>query len=84
MFSRSLKDHLNHQGQVLNRLSEIGLKLKPSKYHLMMQQVEYLGNLIAPQGIKPNPECERVGEDFPVPTSLKGVCAFISLMSYYR
>ena len=40
---QSLEDHLNHLGQVLNRLSEVGLKLKPSKCHFLTQQVEYLG-----------------------------------------
>ena len=84
VFSTSLEDHLNHLGQVLNRLSEAGLKLKPSKCHFVTQQVEYLGHLITPQGIKPNPERERAVKDFPVPTSLKGVRAFIGLASYYR
>ena len=84
VFSTSLEDHLNHLGQVLNRLSEVGLKLKPSKCHFVTQQVEYLGHLITPQGIKPNPERERAVKDFPVPTSLKGVRAFIGLASYYR
>ena len=43
----------------------------------LTQQVNYLGHIITPQGIKPNPE-------HPVPTSLKDVRAFIGLMSYYR
>ena len=84
VFSPSLEDHLNYLGQVLNRLSEVGLKFKPSKCHFVTQQVKYLGHLITPQGIKPNPEYERAVKDFPVPTSLKGVHAFIGLASYYR
>ena len=82
VFSPSLEDHLNHLGQVLNRLSEVGLKLKPSKCHFVTLRVEYLGHLITPQGIKPNSEHERAVTDFPVPTSLKGVRAFIGLTSY--
>ena len=84
VFSPSLDDHLKHLGQVLNRLSQAGLKLKPSKCHFLTQQVEYLGHIITPQGIKPNPEREKAVRDFPVPTSLKDVRAFVGLVSYYR
>ena len=48
VFSLSPEDHLNNLGQLLNRLSEVGLKLKSSKCHFVTQQVEYLGYLIAP------------------------------------
>ena len=84
VFSPSLDDHLKHLGQVLERLSQAGLKLKPSKCHFLTQQVEYLGHIITPQGIKPNPEREKAVRDFPVPTSLKDVRAFVGLASYYR
>ena len=84
VFSPSLDDHLKHLGQVLERLSQAGLKLKPSKCHFLTQQVEYLGHIITPQGIKPNPEREKAVRDFPVPTSLKDVHAFVGLASYYR
>ena len=40
IFSRSLEEHLRHIGQVLDRLQAAGLKLKPSKYHFVCQQVE--------------------------------------------
>ena len=33
VFSRSLEDHLNHLWIVINRLVEVGLKLKPAKCH---------------------------------------------------
>ena len=55
VFSPSLEDHLTHLGQILNRLSEVGLKLKLSKCHFVIQQVEHLGHLIAPQGILHSP-----------------------------
>lgn len=35
VFSPSLEDHLDHLGQVLNRLSEANLKLKLSKCHFL-------------------------------------------------
>ena len=48
MFSPSLEDHPNHLGWILNRLSEVDLKLKPSKYHFVTQQAGFLEHLITP------------------------------------
>ena len=40
--------------------------------------------MITPKGNKPNPDCEKALRDFPKSHSLKDVCAFIGLASYYR
>ena len=84
IFSRSLEEHLHHIGQVLDRLQEAGLKLKPSKCHFVCQQVEYLGHLITPRGLLPNPKKVGAVVDFPVPTSVTQVRQFVGLASYYR
>ena len=84
VFSPTLEAHLDHLHQVLTRLSTAGLKLKPTKCHFIRQQVEYLGHVITPKGIKPNPDREQAVRDFPTPRSLKDVRAFIGLASYYR
>ena len=56
IFSETLEEHLEHIRLVLERLKKAGLKLKPSKCHFLRESVEYLGHLITPQGLKPNPE----------------------------
>ena len=56
IFSRTFEDHLRHIEQVLDHLQSAGLKLQPTKYHLMCEQVEYLEHLITPHGLQPNPE----------------------------
>ena len=84
IFSRSLEEHLDHIEQVLSRLQSAGLKLQPSKCQFMCQQVEYLGHLIMPHGLQPNPERVRAITDFPAPMSTTQVRQFIGLTSYYR
>ena len=84
IFSRSLEEHLRHIGQVLDRLQAAGLKLKPSKCHFVCQQVEYLGHLITPKGLRPNPKKVSAVTDFPTPTSVTQVRQFVGLASYYR
>ena len=61
-----------------------GLKLKPSKCHFICQRVEYLGHLITPDGIQPNPQCISAVKDFPTPKSVHEVRQFLGLTSYYR
>ena len=61
-----------------------GLKLKPSKCHFVCQQVEYLGHLITPEGLLPNPKKVSAVTDFPTPTSVTQVRQFVGLASNYR
>ena len=84
IFSRTFEEHLRHIEQVLDRLQSAGLKLQPTKCHLMCEQVEYLGHLITPHGLQPNPERVRAVAEFPVPTTVTQVRQFVGLTSYYR
>ena len=84
VFSRTLEDHLEHLRLVIDCLQQAGLKLKPSKCHFVREEVEYLGHLITPQGLKPNPRLVTAVRDFPVPQNLKQLRQFLGLSSYYR
>ena len=81
IFSTTFEEHLVHLRSVLDRLLEVGLKLKPAKCHFICQSVEYLGHLVTPQGISPNPA--RVAA-YPTPTSVKEMRQFVGIASYYR
>ena len=67
-----------------SRLRNAGLKVKPIKCHFLCQKVEYLGHLITPNGISPNPARIQAVQDFPIPTSVKEVRQFVGLAYYYR
>ena len=53
IISSSLEDHLNHLRQVVSKLLEAGLKLKPSKCHFARAEVDYLGFQVTPKGLEP-------------------------------
>ena len=84
VFSRTLEEHLKHLRAVIERLQSVGLKLKPTKCHFVREQVEYLGHLITPNGLRPNPKLVEAVEQFPVPCNLKSLRRFVGLCSYYR
>jgi len=73
IYSETLEDHLQHLERVIERLEVAGLKLKPCKCHFMKQEVEYLGHLITPTGLRPNPNTISSVREFPVPKDVKGV-----------
>ena len=51
VFSTSPEEHLDRLVQVLERLKQANLKLKPSKCKLMQKQVVFLGHIISGEGI---------------------------------
>ena len=84
IFSRTFDEHLLHLEQVFKRLREANVRLKPSKCHFVQPEVEYLGHVVSSEGLKPNPAKIRAVQDFPVPTNVSGVKAFLGLCNYYR
>ena len=79
VFSATLDDHLQHLELVICRLVEAGLKLKPEKCHFARQEIEYLGHLVTPMGLKPATHHVQAVVGFTVPTNLKEVRQFLGL-----
>ena len=84
IFSETFEAHLEHLSCILQRLISAGLKLKPSKFHFICQEVEYLGHILSPTGLRPNLSRLSAVSDYPRPKSVKEVCQFLGLTSYYR
>ena len=84
IFSESIEDHLQHLQLVLERLVGAKLKLKPSKCRFIRNQVEYLGHVITPDGLKTSPKLLEAVKKFPIPRNLREVRQYLGLCSYYR
>ena len=84
IFSRTLEEHIQHLRAVLQRLKQAGLKLKPQKCHFIRQEVEYLGHIITPNGLKTNPRLVEAVLEFPTPKSVQQIRQFLGLSSFYR
>ena len=84
VFSPTLEEHLTHLQAVIKRINGAGLKLKPSKCRFVREEVEYLGHLVTPQGLKTNVRLVEAVKQFPRPTDVSGVRRFLGLSSYYR
>lgn len=58
-------------------------KAQALKVSFHLQASEFLGHLITPNGIYPNPDCVRAVKNFPVPQSVREVRVFLGI-AYYR
>lgn len=77
IFSNSEFQHLGHIEQVLQRIEQSGLKLKPSKCHFFRKEIKFLGRIISERGISTDPEKTVVIKYFPLPTTVKSVVALL-------
>ena len=84
IYSDNLKEHKAHVRQVLERLQEAGLFLKPSKCQFHVQEVEFLGFVIGKEGVKMDPAKVQSITSWPVPESVHDVRMFLGLANFYR
>ena len=80
VYSRMLEEHLTHLRLVLERIQKAGLKLKLAKCAFICKEVEYLGHILTPEGLKTNPRSVTSVMDFPTPTNVKEVRQFLGPM----
>ena len=70
--------------QVLERLRNAGLKLKPKKCDLFAKSVSFLGHIISDEGVATDPEKVKAVREWPVPVNQTEVRSFLGLCGYYR
>lgn len=83
-FSRTVAEHLGQLRDVFTRPKNAGIKLKPSKCHLLQNRVRYLGHLVSGKGIETDPGKVRSVFDWSIPLNQKDLKRFLGLASYYR
>lgn len=84
ILGKNFNEHLVNLQEVLRRIREAGLKLKPSKCQLFMREVTYLGHVISPAGVLPDPNNTKKVSKWPRPTNATQVRSFLGLASFYR
>ena len=84
VFSDSVETHYERLGAVLDRLSEAGLKLKPSKCQLLRKKVAFLGHVVSAAGVEVDDSKIVKIQQWPVPADLHQLRSFVGLCAYYR
>ncbi|KAE9198109.1 hypothetical protein PF005_g15589 [Phytophthora fragariae] len=84
VFSDDFPSHLVRVRQVLTRFRDAGFKLKMKKCHWGRNQVAFLGHIVTPSGISPNPEKVKAVINVLQPRDVHGIRSFLGLTSYFR
>ena len=79
-----LREHLHQLKLVFQKISEAGLKLKPSKCEFFRTRLEYLGHIMSKKGIETNPKKIQVIWDWSCPTNITETRSFLGLCNYYQ
>jgi len=70
--------------EVLKRLEENDLFVKPKKCKWKVREVEFLGVVISPRGVEMQKEKVKGVLNWPAPQNIKKVQKFLGLTNYYR
>ena len=70
--------------EVLRRLEENNLFVKPEKCRWKVREVEFLGVVIRPKGVEIQKEKVDGVLNWPAPRNVKEVQKFLGLANYYR
>jgi len=77
MVGNSSDQHISNLQQVLERLKQAGLKVHPNKCQFLQREVTFLGHIISPNGIVPDPAKTIKVEQWPVPSTRVEVQQFL-------
>ena len=84
--SKTFDEHVQDVREVLRRLEENGIKLKPSKCKFFQQQVRYLGLVVSSDGYSLDPEDTAAVHNLTKqkPATVGDVRKLLAFLSYYR
>ena len=77
------EEHDDIVAEVIRRLEENDLYVKPEKCKWKVREVGFLGVVIEPDGIKMEEEKIKGVVEWPTPKCVKGVQKFLGLANYY-
>ena len=84
VFASNLKEHLDRLNLVFDRLNRANFKIQLDKCEFLKREVAFLGHIVTPEGVKPNPDKIKAIKNFPIPTTAKQIKSFLGLLGYYR
>ena len=84
IYTQTLEQHAELLAAMLQLLVDNSLYAKPSKCSFAQDSIEYLGHVISNKGVSTDPQKITAVQNWPVPTNVKEVRAFLGLTGYYR
>ena len=77
-------EHLKQLDEIFRRCKKSDLKLNAEKCRFGLNEIDYLGNIVTLEGVKPNPKKIKAIENMQRPTNVTEVRRLIGMVQYYR
>jgi Reverse transcriptase (RNA-dependent DNA polymerase) len=84
IYGETIEEVQERTRRCLQRLREAGLSVKLSKCKFHVQEIDFLGFRITPEGISMENDLIQTIMDWPTPKKIKDVQAFIGTTGFYR
>lgn len=84
IFSKTPEQHIKDIATILDALYSANMRVSAEKSFFFKTEVEYLGFVVASQGIKTCPDKVNDILNFAQPSSLRALRSFLGLAGYYR
>jgi hypothetical protein len=85
IFSKTFEEHCEYLRLVLQHLMDAGLTISPKKVQLFRQRIKFLGHIVEPGKVYPNPDNKvKAIQNYPPLRNREDVRRFLGLVSFYR
>ena len=84
VFSKTPEEHITQLEAVFKKISDAGLKLKPSKCEFFKKRIHYLGHIVSNKGIETDPKKIEAIVNWSGPHTVHEVRKFLGFTNYYR
>ena len=84
IYSKTPKEHEEHLRKAMELLRKEKLFCKKSKCAFGLEEVQYLGHTIGPQGVRMDDVKVQAIINWPTPTTIRELRGFLGLAGYYR
>lgn len=84
VISSSFVEHINNLRKVFDRLDYFKLRLNRQKCFFCCESVKYLGHIISPSGIQPDPDKVTAIMEMKPPGTVKQLLSFFQTCSWFR
>lgn len=84
MRSTSFQEHVYNIQTIFNRLREANLKIQVDKCSFFSKETEFLGHVLTPNGILPNPNKIKDIMELKLPDTQRQIKSFLGITGYYR
>ncbi|UYV68635.1 K02A2.6-like, partial [Cordylochernes scorpioides] len=81
-YEEALKDHDRNLENLFKTARQANLKFNINKVKLRLKEVKYLGHIITPHGLKPDPEKVKALKEMPHPESITKLKSFLGFATY--